>query len=70
MKREKALIIYRAYRLYKFKAHLKKRHAARKILRWLQHLHHHNSTVLIQSHIRSYLAHKKLETLKKSTKTT
>jgi hypothetical protein len=35
MKREKALKIYRAYKVYRFKRHLSKRIAARKILRWL-----------------------------------
>ena len=35
MKREKALKIYRAYKVFRFKKHLSKRIAARKILRWL-----------------------------------
>jgi hypothetical protein len=35
MKREKALKIYRAYKVYRFKSYLSKRIAARKILRWM-----------------------------------
>ena len=47
MKREKALKIYRAYLIYRFKKHLTKRIAARKILRWLVKTKQEQKSVVI-----------------------
>jgi hypothetical protein len=47
MKREKALKIYRAYKVYRFKIHLSKRIAARKILRWLVQRKQEEKVVII-----------------------
>lgn len=67
MKREKALKIYRAYKVYRFKKHLSKRIAGRKILRWLVQKKQQQKAVVIQTHLRSYLAKGKVITLKANT---
>ncbi|CDW91805.1 UNKNOWN [Stylonychia lemnae] len=64
MKREKARKIWTAYRRYKFRLQIKKTIAVKKIQKWYRRQKLSSEAIMIQKHIRGFLARKRVIKLK------